>query len=66
MLKAGKLGKGSFVLGAKAKDKNDFVGYNKSTGDLWYDSNGSSKGGQVVFANIGRDKAIFHTDFVVI
>ena len=64
--KAGTLAKGSFVLGAKAKDKNDFVGYDKDTGDLWYDANGSGKGGQVVFAQIGRDKAISHKDFFVI
>ncbi|MCG7392271.1 hypothetical protein MHY87_05070 [Microvirga sp. ACRRW] len=65
-LKAGKLAKGSFVLGAKAKDKTDFVGYNKTTGDLWYDANGSGKGGQVVFANIGRNKKIAHDDFFAI
>ncbi|MCG7392285.1 cadherin domain-containing protein [Microvirga sp. ACRRW] len=65
-LKAGKLAKGSFVLGAKAKDKNDFVGYDKTTGDLWYDANGSGKGGQVVFANIGRNKKIAHDDFFAI
>ncbi|WP_175493903.1 hypothetical protein [Microvirga guangxiensis] len=65
-LKAGKLGKSSFVLGDKAKDKNDFVGYNKKTGDLWYDANGSKAGGQVVFANIGKDKKIAFNDFFVI
>jgi Ca2+-binding RTX toxin-like protein len=64
--KAGKLSKGSFVLGAKAKDKNDFIGYNKSTGDLWYDPNGSKAGGQVVFAHIGKDKKIAYNDFFVI
>ncbi len=64
--KTGALKKDYFAAGSKAKDKNDFVGYDKKTGDLWYDSNGSSKGGQVVFANIGKNKTIFHTDFVVI
>ncbi|MCG7392388.1 M10 family metallopeptidase C-terminal domain-containing protein [Microvirga sp. ACRRW] len=64
--KTGTLNKAYFVTGSKAIDKNDFVGYNKTTGDLWYDSNGSGKGGQVVFGNIGKNKAFFHTDLVVI
>jgi len=64
--KTGGLNKAYFRLGSKALDKNDFVGYNKTTGDLWYDSNGSKAGGHVVFANIGKHKTIFHTDFVVI
>jgi Ca2+-binding RTX toxin-like protein len=64
--KTGTLKKDYFVLGSKAKDKNDFIGYNKKTGDLWYDTNGSGKGGQVVFANIGKNKKIFHDDFVII
>ncbi|MCG7394872.1 hypothetical protein MHY87_18385 [Microvirga sp. ACRRW] len=66
LTKTGTLKKDYFVLGSAAKDGNDFIGYNKKTGDLWYDSNGSKAGGQVVFANIGKNKAIFHTDFVVI
>ncbi|SCY16028.1 calcium-binding protein [Microvirga guangxiensis] len=64
--KTGKLKKDFFVLGAKAKDGNDYVGYNKKTGDLWYDANGSKGGGQVVFANIGKNKKIAHDDFFVI
>jgi Ca2+-binding RTX toxin-like protein len=62
----GTLNKASFVMGAKAKDGNDFIGYNKATGDLWYDTNGDKAGGQVVFAHIGKGKTIFHSDFVVI
>ncbi|WP_304611110.1 hypothetical protein [Microvirga sp. ACRRW] len=64
--KTGWLKKDQFVLGSKAKDKNDFVGYNKTTGDLWYDSNGSKAGGQVMFANIGKNKKIAYNDFFVI
>jgi Ca2+-binding RTX toxin-like protein len=64
--KTGALSKSFFILGAKAKDSNDFVGYNKATGDLWYDANGSKAGGQVVFAHIGKNKLIAANDFVVI
>ncbi len=64
--KTGTLASKHFKLGAAAGDADDFIGYNGKTGDLWYDANGSKAGGQVVFANIGKNKAIFHTDFVVI
>ncbi|WP_304611114.1 hypothetical protein [Microvirga sp. ACRRW] len=64
--KAGALKKGNFVLGAKAGDKDDFVGYNSKTGDLWYDSNGNKSGGQVVFAHIGKNKKIAFNDFFVV
>jgi Ca2+-binding RTX toxin-like protein len=64
--KTGTLSKSYFVLGSKAKDGNDYVGYNKTTGDLWYDPNGSKVGGQVAYANIGKSKAVDYKDFVVI
>ena len=64
--KTGVLSSKHFKLGAAAGDADDFIGYNSQTGDLWYDPNGSKAGGQVVFANIGKNKQVFHTDFVVI
>ena len=66
LTKTGTLSASFFRLGSKALDANDYVGYNKATGDLWYDANGSAAGGQVVFANIGANKAIASNDFVVI
>ncbi|HZH10733.1 MAG TPA: calcium-binding protein [Microvirga sp.] len=66
LTKAGTLNKSSFVNGAAAKDSNDFIGYNRMTGDVWYDANGSKAGGQVAFANIGKNKHIIYSDFVVI
>lgn len=65
-LKSGKLSKSSFVLGSKAGDKNDYVGYDSKTGNLWYDSNGSKSGGQVIIANIGRKEKIYYNDIFVI
>lgn len=66
LTKTGMLNTEFFVTGAAAKDANDYIGYNPATGDLWYDSNGSAAGGQVVFANIGKNKPIYYNDFVVI
>ncbi|WP_445500749.1 Calx-beta domain-containing protein [Microvirga sp. G4-2] len=62
----GKLSSKSFKLGAAAGDADDFIGYNAKTGDLWYDANGSKAGGQVAFANIGKNQKIFYSDFIVI
>ena len=64
--KTGTLKKACFTLGSGAKDGNDFIGYNRGTGDLWYDANGNKAGGHVVFANIGKNKTIFHADFAII
>jgi len=66
LTKTGTLSASFFKLGSKALDANDYIGYDRATGDLWYDSNGSAAGGQVVFANIGKGKAIAYNDFVVI
>jgi Ca2+-binding RTX toxin-like protein len=66
LTKTGTLSSSFFKLGSKALDANDYVGYNRATGDLWYDSNGSAAGGQVVFANIGKAKSIAYNDFYVI
>jgi Ca2+-binding RTX toxin-like protein len=64
--KTGALSKSYFKIGSKAADSNDYIGYNKTTGDLWYDANGSKSGGQVVFANLGKNKTIAYNDLVVI
>ena len=66
LTKTGTLTASFFRLGAKALDANDYIGYDKATGNLWYDANGSAAGGQVVFANIGTNKTIAYNDFVVI
>ncbi|PVE26245.1 hypothetical protein DC522_00320 [Microvirga sp. KLBC 81] len=65
LTRTGVLNKANFVIGS-AKDSNDYIGYDRGTGNLWYDRNGSAAGGQVVFANIGKNKAIGFADFVVI
>jgi Ca2+-binding RTX toxin-like protein len=64
-LKIGKLQSKHFTLGDKAKDANDYIGVNKKTGDVWYDPNGDKPGKQVIFANIGKNKAAFASDFFV-
>jgi parallel beta-helix repeat protein len=62
----GTLSSANFTLGSAAKDSNDYVGYSTTTGDLWYDSNGTAAGGRVVFANIGTNKTISSADFYIV
>lgn len=61
MTMQGKLPKGYFVIGSKAKDDDDFFGYNKKKGYVWYDGNADDPGGfyKIVDLNSGL-KLKFH------
>lgn len=68
-LEAGILAAESFVVNTtgNAADMNDFVVYNKSTGALYYDADGSGTGGAVQIALLGTSThpAITYNDFLV-
>jgi hypothetical protein len=56
-----------FTIGDEAKDKDDFIIYQESTGILLYDADGSGTACKAVaFAKIGAGKDLSHLDFVVI
>ncbi|MFD0463024.1 cellulose binding domain-containing protein [Microvirga aerilata] len=55
--KPGKLKKAFFTIGDGAKDENDYIIYNKQTGDLSYDADGSGDGNAVVFATISKSRS---------
>ncbi|MBD2747213.1 M10 family metallopeptidase C-terminal domain-containing protein [Microvirga sp. BT688] len=55
-----------FKIGDKATDKNDYIIYNKNTGVLSYDADGSGKGRAVEFAVIKKNLALKYDDFAVI
>ncbi|MEE1657673.1 SdrD B-like domain-containing protein [Microvirga sp. CF3062] len=73
-----KLGKGSpdkpsllsknfFTVGTQAKDKNDYLVYDKKTGILSYDADGSgTKAKAVEFAKIDADITLKHSHFYLI
>jgi Ca2+-binding RTX toxin-like protein len=50
----------------KAKDKDDYVIYDKKTGVLSYDADGSGKGQAIEFAQLKKDLALTYKDFFVI
>ena len=67
-LDPGTLAKSDFGSGKKkpAKDKH-LIYYNKSDGTLWYDANGSKKGGKgdVAFATLDKGLKLADDDFLV-
>jgi Ca2+-binding RTX toxin-like protein len=50
----------------KAHDKDDRIIYDKDSGVLYYDADGSGKGAAVVFATIAKKLAMTNKDFYVI
>jgi Ca2+-binding RTX toxin-like protein len=64
LAKTGTLNKDFFTIGAKAKDGNDHIVYDKAKGYLYYDADGSGKGKAVLFAKLKA--GIDHKDFFVI
>lgn len=64
-LKAGSVKKKQFVLGNKAKDKNDRLMYNEKNGALFYDADGKGGAVQVRIATFANKPALGASDFTV-
>lgn len=62
----GKLTAAAFAVGTKAKDANDRIIYDHSTGSLYYDPDGTGAQGQVLFAQINADAVLAHTNFQIV
>lgn len=62
----GILAAGQFRVGNQAQDSNDFIIYNKVTGALLYDADGSGAGAMVQIATLGAGLALTNADIVVI
>jgi Ca2+-binding RTX toxin-like protein len=60
------LKKSYFTIGNKAKDKNDYVVYDKAKGVLYYDADGSGAGKQVEIATLSKNLSMTNKDFFVI
>ncbi|MGJ0437512.1 calcium-binding protein, partial [Aliarcobacter cryaerophilus] len=50
----------------KAKDSNDYIVYNKTNGQLFYDADGNGSGASVLFAVIENKANLTNADFTVI
>lgn len=60
------LKKAFFVVGDKAKDANDYIVYNKSTGVISYDADGSGAQAAVEFAQVKKGTGLTYKDFFVV
>jgi Ca2+-binding RTX toxin-like protein len=61
-----KLNKAFFTIGAKAKDANDYLVYNKSKGVLYYDIDGSGGKAAVEIATLKKNLKMTYKDFFII
>jgi VCBS repeat-containing protein len=66
LAKTGTLNKSFFTVGTNAKDKNDYVVYDKKKGYLYYDADGSGQGEKVLFAKVTKGLSLTEKDFFVI
>ncbi len=64
--KPGKMNKFYFVTGDRAKDRNDHLVYDKKTGILSYDSDGSGTKQAVAFAQLAKNLKLTYDDFRII
>lgn len=64
-MKAGSVKNKQFVLGNKAKDKNDRLMYNEKNGALFYDADGKGGAAQVRIATFANKPALGASDFIV-
>ena len=62
----GKLKKAYFEVGNKADDRNDYLIYNKKTGVLYYDADGSGGAKQVEIAKLSKNLKLSEKDFFII
>ncbi|MEZ0170612.1 hypothetical protein [Microvirga sp. TS319] len=65
-LPMGPLSSTAFVLGKTAKDANDRIIYDKSTGSVYYDADGTGKIAAIKIATLANKASVFHHDFIVI
>jgi Ca2+-binding RTX toxin-like protein len=64
-IKPGKLNKSYFESG-QADDRNDYLLYNKKTGILSYDADGSGAKAAVEFAQLGKNLKLTYKDFFIV
>jgi Ca2+-binding RTX toxin-like protein len=64
--KTGVLAKGAFHAGGAAHDRDDRIIYNKNTGAVYYDDDGTGAHAQVQIAALAKNLALANTDFFIV
>jgi len=65
-LKVGKLKKDAFFIGNKAHDGSDRIVYDKKSGKLFYDADGTGKQQPIQFATLDKNLKMTEKDFFVV
>jgi Ca2+-binding RTX toxin-like protein len=65
-LKPGKLNKEFFIIDTKAREKDDYLIYNKKAGILYYDADGSGGGAAIAITYLSKKLKMTSADFFVI
>jgi len=55
-----------FVVGSRARERDDYLIYNKTTGVLSYDADGSGARQAVEFAQLGKNLKLTFKDFLIV
>lgn len=66
LTKTGSLSADFFTIGAQAQDANDYIIYDKSNGQIYYDPDGNGFAQQIHFATVKAGLALTKADFLVI
>jgi serralysin len=66
LARSGTLSSAAFYVGSQAHDASDRVIYNKATGALFYDADGSSAGEAIQFATLAKGLDLGAGDFLII
>ncbi|MFC4171496.1 calcium-binding protein [Microvirga sp. GCM10011540] len=64
--KPGKLKSAFFTVGSEAKDKNDYLFYNKKNGIFYYDADGSGSGRAVEIAKLDKNLKMSAKEFFIV
>jgi hypothetical protein len=56
----------AFRLGTAAGDANDRIIYDKATGNIYYDADGSGGGAKVLFAQVTAGTTLTNADFIAV
>ena len=65
-LGTGTLNAANFHVGGSAADADDYIIYDKTTGALSYDSDGSGAGSAIHFATLTTRPTLTNADFIII
>ncbi|MBI4781480.1 MAG: calcium-binding protein [Oscillatoriophycideae cyanobacterium NC_groundwater_1537_Pr4_S-0.65um_50_18] len=65
-LSLGTIGASQFRLGSRALDSNDYFVYNRSTGALYFDRDGSGSSAQLQIATLSNKASMSYSDIAVV